>query len=618
MAIDLDQIKLQQFSDKLQVTIFDLSGAVIESCNSVLDIEFDKSVFDQFFFLKSLEEVFPAMDLDEEQRFTEVEWQEQKTGLFHLIFKKINGEKEPFIQWTIIDNTFYYDKLLNLQQSRNDSAIGEEFAQIKKRAIEAENELLEFKNEELQRIQEFKSQFFAKVSHEMRTPLNAITGLVGLLEKQKSEQHLKALYSTSKHLGSIINDILDLSKIEAGKLEFEEIDFDLTSLVNGIVAGFEYSIQDKKVQIEVRISQNLVVKGDPTRFAQILYNLIGNSLKFTEFGSIRVEIQAEEIESNLLNLNILVSDTGIGMSEEAISNILEPYAQASNKTARYYGGTGLGLSICKQLIEAFGGRLKIESELGQGTNMSFSISLPVGHVSQLHNSEAVEIDLAGIKVLLGEDDPVSAQVISSILTSAHALVEHVSTGEELQNYLQEERFDIVVTDVNLEGKSGYDVFQESSIAEIKVPFIFLTGESISVVHPLAELMIKPVEKKELLKAVETLLRRNNLKVDLSKIKKSLGEEALIKDMLNTVAETLPTELENLLKAFDQKDVDQMRKVLHKIKPSIDYLGNKELARQRGNLHSSAEDVDSMTLHTFSKDALALLLSLGDQLTDNKG
>ncbi len=348
MKLDIDKIKLDSFRHQAQVTFFEPEGQLVDSCHSLVKVDSGHSVYEQFAFLDSLKEIFQAMGSGEEYDFPAVEWEEGAKGLYHLQFKSLNHGGKPLIQGTMVDKTKDYEQLLNLQQGRNDKAIGEEFALIQKRVAEVEHQLLSYQNEELKRIQQFKSEFFAQVSHEMRTPLNSISGLVSLVmeDEEKATEYLPALHATSKHLNAIINDILDLSKIDAGKLKFESIDFDLTALVNSIFKGLKFSAVEKGITLNLSGPKAPVfIKSDPTRLAQVLYNLLGNSMKFTEKGYVSLSIKLSEPKAGNQSILFTIEDTGIGMDPEQIASLIQPYEQAEDKTARLYGGTGLGLHI---------------------------------------------------------------------------------------------------------------------------------------------------------------------------------------------------------------------------------------------------------------------------------
>ncbi len=601
MKLDINQIKLDTFGAQVQITFFKPDGSLIDSCHSILQIDPEKPVYDQFVFLQSLQEIIQLMEPGENYEFPIVEWDEGAKGLFHLKFLGItNQEHGNLIQWTLQDNTREYQQLVELQQGRNDNAIGEEFAQIQKKVAEIEKELVEFQNEELKRIQDFKTDFFAQVSHEMRTPLNSISGLVSLLmeNQARSGEYLPALQATSRHLNSIINDILDISKIDAGKLNFESLDFDLSDNIRAIIKGFEYEAGNKGVSLNLNLpSEPLVVKSDPIRVAQVLYNLLGNSLKFTEKGYVSLEVNKVKDAENHFSLEFRVADTGIGMDPSRIETLLEPYSQAEEKTSRLYGGTGLGLHIALKLIEAMGSQLEIRSALNKGTRMYFTLVLEKGKLALSSKKlEAVKKNLSNYSILVAEDDLVNQKILTELLKGMNARdFEVLPDGQALFDKMNQRDYDLIITDINLPGKTGLEVFFEMRASGKEQPFLFISGSNLAKKSEMQSydnwaFVHKPVDMSEVMvKIGELLPRKYNTELNLSSLKDMIsGDMAFFKDLVQTILDTLPSELVRLDEALEQNDHVMATKVLHKIRPSVDYLGIPELSRERHWLHGQAE------------------------------
>ncbi|GAB5524679.1 MAG: hypothetical protein Roseis2KO_25510 [Roseivirga sp.] len=601
MKLDIDQIKLETFGPQAQITFFKPDGTLVTTCHSILQIDPETPVYDQFVFLQSLQEVFQVMEPTDIYEFPIVEWDEGAKGLFHLTFLGIaNEEHGNLIQWTLEDNTRQYQQMVELQQGRNDNAISEEFALIQKKVAEIEKQLVEFQNEELKRIQDFKTDFFAQVSHEMRTPLNSISGLVSLLmdNEAKSGEYLPALQATSKHLNSIINDILDISKIDAGKLSFESLDFDLSESIRAIIKGFEYEAGNKGVSLNLTLPpEPFVVKSDPIRVAQVLYNLLGNSLKFTEKGYVSLEISNVKESESHFSLEFRVEDTGIGMDPSRIETLLEPYSQAEEKTSRLYGGTGLGLHIALKLIEAMGSQLEIRSALNKGTRMYFTLVLEKGKLALSSKKlEAAKKDLSQYSILVAEDDLVNQKILTELLKGMNARnFEMLPDGQALFDSMEQGDYDLIITDINLPGKTGLEVFFEMRALGKKLPFLFISGSNLAKRTEMKDyenwaFVHKPVDMVEVMvKIGELLPKKYNTALNLSSLKEMIsGDMAFFRDLVQTILDTLPAEVIRLDEALGDNDDVMVTKVLHKIRPSIDYLGIPELSRERHWLHSQAE------------------------------
>ena len=284
--------------------------------------------------------------------------------------------------------------------------------------------------------EKFKELFLANMSHEIRTPINAVTGMTRLLlEKQPRQDQLRYLESirnASDSLLVIINDILDLSKIEAGKIELEQIDFSVTDLIKNVKEIMHFKSEEKGLIFNDQIDSAIppVLIGDPMRLTQILINLVGNAIKFTSKGSVAINVNTgernnknnsiEKGNEHTIEISFEVTDTGIGMSKDQQSKLFQNYAQASPETSRKYGGTGLGLSISNQLVQLQGGNIEVKSETGKGSTFSFSLFFPVSKnkvVSTIEKNISVEMleELKGIRLLLAEDNEYNRIVVKETL-----------------------------------------------------------------------------------------------------------------------------------------------------------------------------------------------------------
>lgn len=331
-----------------------------------------------------------------------------------------------------------------------------------------------------------KSQFLSHMSHELRTPLNGIIGSTNLLLQDKflPEQidHLSILKYSSEHMLSLINDILDLSKLEADRIQLEKVEVDIPELINKISSPFFPQCQKKGVAFEIAIDKKLKtsVLGDPTRLNQVLTNLLSNAFKFTSIGTIKLEVKASSIKSDYNTIEFSISDTGIGIPKDKINHIFEQFSQADVKTTRKYGGTGLGLTISRKLVELMGGELKVESKYNQGSRFYFEVTMPV-HYSQkklkvIEDANIfVDHKLNGIKVLIAEDNPINMKIASSFLDKWGVVYEKASNGLEAVSLFEKNDFDLVLMDLEMPEMDGYGALNAIREKNTNIPAIAFTA-----------------------------------------------------------------------------------------------------------------------------------------------
>jgi signal transduction histidine kinase/CheY-like chemotaxis protein len=348
-------------------------------------------------------------------------------------------------------------------------------------------------NESKRKIKEassLKEQFLANMSHEIRTPMNAIIGFTNILKRTNLEteqrSYVQNIHSAGENLLALINDILDLSKIEAGMIQLEETNFSLRSLVGSIASMFDEKINEKKLYLTTEIKENVpdIVTGDAVRLTQILVNLLGNALKFTEVGGVKLIVDVLHVEKDKVNLKFNIIDTGIGIAKEKQNTIFERFQQAEAETSRRFGGTGLGLSIVKELVELQGGSLSLESKPGKGSEFIIQMEYKLPDEEKMLSdalaaAEINTVSLNEVKVLIAEDNPMNQQLIKHLMKNW--VIDHtiVNNGAEAVEALKIENFNIVLMDIQMPEMDGYTATAViRNELKLQIPIIAMTAHAM--------------------------------------------------------------------------------------------------------------------------------------------
>jgi two-component system, sensor histidine kinase len=333
-----------------------------------------------------------------------------------------------------------------------------------------------------------KSAFLAMMSHELRTPMNGIIGMAHALRQApldpRAAGQVDMLVRSGESLMSILNDLLDIAKVEAGKLDLENESFSLRDLARGVHELWTETASSKGVKLICDLDPGLPdwARGDPTRTRQVIQNLISNALKFTDRGLVRLSVRPRQAGDPAQGVEITVSDTGIGMTPEQRSRLFRAFTQADGSTARRFGGTGLGLAICRQLVNLMGGEIGVESTPGSGSTFRVVLPLRPADPPAIVEKPAVGGDLTGRAVLIVDDNAINLAVARTVLEAVGAVVETADDGAQALERLAAQGFDAVLMDVHMPGMDGIEALRRIRAGEAgdpHVPVIAFTADAMS-------------------------------------------------------------------------------------------------------------------------------------------
>jgi len=468
--------------------------------------------------------------------------------------------------------------------------------------------------EELLRAQKAKEQFLANMSHEIRTPINGIAGMANLLSESSSvddkEKYINAIKNSTENLKVIINDILDLSVIESGKLKLEKIGFNIKYQLSAVIDTFQFQCKEKGIELKSSVdpSADKVLLGDPVRLNQILINLISNAVKFTHIGEISVDVKLDRLEDDVHFIKTKVTDSGVGIQEDKVHRIFESFTQADESVTRRYGGTGLGLSIVKQLVELQNGTLTVSSKENEGTSFTFVIPYESGTTEDLlktQDSQAKDTPIhsfEGLNVLLVEDNDINRLYALNILKKWKCEVDGAENGYIALEKLKSNDYDIVLMDVQMPIMDGYEatisIRNTLPDPKSKVPIIALTANAIKgdnekcIEIGMNDYLPKPFQPEDLFRSLSKFVKEKepaekrqskpDLKFQTNKDRKLTnlnylssicnGDKVFMIEMIETFIKNTPSAVNEMEKFANKAKWYKVGQTAHRIKPSISFMG----------------------------------------------
>lgn len=451
-----------------------------------------------------------------------------------------------------------------------------------------------------------KQQFLSNMSHEIRTPMNAIIGFTKVVLKTeltaKQKEYLMAIKMSGDALIVLINDILDLAKVDAGKMTFEQIPFKIKKSLSSMLHLFETKIQEKNLKLVSDYDDKIpeVLLGDSVRLHQIILNLVSNAVKFTTEGIITVSVHLMFEDDEKVIIEFAINDTGIGISEDKMETIFENFQQASSGTSRLYGGTGLGLAIVKQLVESQGGNIRVKSKINEFSRFSFTLPFLKTKADAALESEILELDtkIKGIRVLVVEDMALNQLLMKTVLDDFGFERDIAENGKIAVEKLKTNQYDIILMDLQMPEMNGFEATEYiRKTLNLTIPIIALTADVTTVdlakckAVGMDDYIAKPIDERVLYSKIVGLMQKpKNIKIskktdlDVSEIRetkyinldylnhRTKSNPKLMIEMIGLYLEQTPPLINTLKKSLIDQDWDLLKAAIHKIIPSFSIIG----------------------------------------------
>lgn len=492
-----------------------------------------------------------------------------------------------------------------------------------------------------------KEEFFTFTSHEIRTPLNAVVGMTQLLGKTKLDEaqtkYLKTIKSSANNILFLVNDVLDLAKLEKGAIKLESVNTSIKEIVSDLVDSLSFKTQDKNVVLSYNIDDKIpdFVKADPLRINQILLNLTDNALKFTQEGIVQIVLTLIEENETNSTINFKVIDTGIGISSEKVGKIFESYQQASIDTTRRYGGTGLGLAITKQLVELMGSKIKIKSMINHGSTFSFELTLPKSE-GDIHKTtiNPEVLSLKNVSILAVDDTDLNRSIFYDLVNSEanNVSVSLAEDGQKAVEICQKQKFDVIMMDLQMPILNGFDttkkIRQDNNNPNQNTPIIAMTAHAIEGVSErcdeagMNDYIAKPIKLNLLYKKIESHIDRTEKPKEVENLEEETPKVTLTTDLvdLNSLSElvggnttkivkyidlflkNIPSDFNTLKQEFSKKNWEECAKIAHKIKGNASYMGILKAKELLIDIEKLKQEVGEVDKNSDIVDELELIIN----------